>query len=239
MLHQDEEDNNNDPSYQSAVDMRNKLLEFDKGGATHSSIKDQGSDWYELENNTWESQEQRGLAKKMREFEEKRKFEQEMSTFVTIGGGTGDDFVSMKAGEVKSQEQISKEANDYVNQLAMDSIQTNMTIEDDEIIKENFKDIKITSCQLLDQKSKELMDKLRRDALEVEQHIIAASMNKEVNANKEGIVESLSERLQTENPFDDFKKFLDEVLKEEEAEKAKKEQEETQENTEIKFLNLV
>jgi len=120
-------------------------LEFDKGGVTHSSIKDQGADWYELENNTWESKENRVIAKKMREIEEQNKEMEESALYVSIGGGKGDDFVSLKAGVVKSNEEIATEANDYINQLAMNNLERNQQFEDEEQIFEDFKDIRITS----------------------------------------------------------------------------------------------
>lgn len=47
------EESKNDSNYQEALAKRDRLLEFDKGGVTHSSIKDQSADWYELENNAW------------------------------------------------------------------------------------------------------------------------------------------------------------------------------------------
>ena len=163
----------------------------------------------------------------MREFEDKRKFEEEMATYVSIGGGTGDDFVKLKAGTVKSNDEISKEANEYMNQLAMDNIQNNMETLNEEKILENFKDIRITSCQLLDAKSKELIKKLKEDALQAEKEMIENLRKKEVTAQKEGVLETLSDRLQSENPFDDFKKHLDMALKEQqdELEKEKMEKE--------------
>ena len=142
---QPDENKDQDPHYKEALERRDKLLGFDKGQVTHSAIKDQGSDWYELENNTWESKEQRELAKKMRQYEEEKKFEEEMATYVSIGGGNDDGLVSLKAGKAKTYEEIAEEAGEYINQLAMDNIQSNMEVEDEEEIKKNFKDIKITS----------------------------------------------------------------------------------------------
>jgi hypothetical protein len=166
MLEDTESKEEADASYKDALERRNKLLNADKQAVMHSAIKDQASDWFELENNVWESKENREFAKKCREFEEQQKFENEMATFVSIGGG--DDLVTMKQGEVKSHDQISKEANQFINQLAMDKINQNVDKEDEEIIKENFKDIKIKSCQYLDERSRELMQKLWEDVVRVE-----------------------------------------------------------------------
>lgn len=227
-----DEDNNADPSYKRALEKRNRLLGFDKSAVTHSAIKDQGADWYELENNTWESKENRDLAKKMRMMEEQNKEMEENATYISIGGGKGEDFVSIKGGQVKSTEQIAKEANDYINQIAMDRIQNNQQYGEDEKELEDFKDIKITSCSVTDQKAKDLIEQCRRDALRAEEEMIENARRKKEKeqAPQEGILESLSERLQSENPFDDFKKHLDQALKEqqekerEEKEKAKEEE---------------
>ena len=73
------------------------------------------------------------------------------------------------------------------------------------------------------------MQKLREDALEAEREMIENSMKKTVTAEKPGALDSLSERLQSENPFDEFKKFLDEALKKQEEEA---EQEEINKNSE-------
>mmetsp|Transcript_15989 Transcript_15989/g.15709 ORF Transcript_15989/g.15709 Transcript_15989/m.15709 type:complete len:96 (+) Transcript_15989:789-1076(+) len=73
----------------------------------------------------------------------------------------------------------------------------------------------------MDQRAKELIDKCREDALRAEEEMIENSKKIKAKAENQGILESLSERLQSENPFDDFKKHLDQALKEQEADKEK------------------
>jgi len=161
------EDEKVDPALKNAISMRDKLIEYDSNELMHQSIRDQGSDWYELENNTWHTKEQRTFAKRIREMEEKRNLEQLDATYVTIGGDQK-DMVTMKGGTVKSDEEISKEANEYINQLAQERLDINMQeLEEAEEFDGDLKDIKITQCTRLDAKSQDLFDQLKRDVTDI------------------------------------------------------------------------
>ena len=161
------EDEKVDPALKNAISMRDKLIEYDSNELMHQSIRDQGSDWYELENNTWYTKEQRTFAKRIREMEEKRNLEQLDATYVTIGGDQK-DMVTMKGGTVKSDEEISKEANEYINQLAQERLDINMQeLEEAEEFDGDLKDIKITQCTRLDAKSQDLFDQLKRDVTDI------------------------------------------------------------------------
>lgn len=225
------ESKKDDETYTKALAQRNKLLEYDSHSVMHSAIKDQTADWYELENNTWVSKEQREFAKKIREAEEERKFEEEMSTYVSIG--TGPEVVSMKAGEVKSYDQIAQDASEYINQLVLDNINQNQEEDDIKYIKDNLKDIRIKSCQYLDEKSRELMRKLREDAEISEREMIAMARKKEVYKpdTTDDIKTKLSDRLQSENPFTEFQKELEKAIKEQEEQALKDEKKKKKKKT--------
>jgi len=188
------EDEKVDPALKNAISMRDKLIEYDSNELMHQSIRDQGSDWYELENNTWHTKEQRTFAKRIREMEEKRNLEQLDATYVTIGGDQK-DMVTMKGGTVKSDEEISKEANEYINQLAQERLDINMQeLEEAEEFDGDLKDIKITQCTRLDAKSQDLFDQLKRDVTDIKKVKIKLTFrvlkikkmveNKQIKTNK-------------------------------------------------------
>jgi hypothetical protein len=206
-----------DPGYMQALEKRNRLLEFDKSEVMGAGIKDQSSDWYELENNVWQTKEQREFAKMIREAEEKKNKEEEEAVYVKIGGGK--DFVSMSKGEVKSREQISQEANKYINELAADHIKSNVAYDENEVIKESFKDIRIQSCQFLDDKSRELIQKLKKDAARAEQELIERARYQQEKEETDPDILSM-QRLQTENPFEEFQREFEKALKRKAEEKA-------------------
>jgi hypothetical protein len=228
----------NDATYKEAIERRNKLLEYDSHSVMHSAIKDQTADWYELENNTWVSKEQRSFAKKIREMEDERKFEEEMSTYVSIG--TGPEVVSIKAGQVKSYDQIAQDASEYINQLVLDNIHQNQDEDDIVHIKDNFKDIRIKSCQDLDDNSRELMRKLREDAELAEMEMIIQARKKNVHKpdTTDDIRAKLSDRLQTENPFTEFQKELEIAIKEQEEQAKKEERKRKKKEDSLKQDNL-
>lgn len=206
-----------DPGYMQALEKRNRLLEFDKSEVMGAGIKDQSSDWYELENNVWQTKEQREFAKMIREAEEKKNKEEEEAVYVKIGGGK--DFVSMSKGEVKSREQMSQEANKYINELAADHIKSNVGYDENEVIKESFKDIRIQSCQFLDDKSRELIQKLKKDAARAEQELIERAKYQQEKEETDPDILSM-QRLQTENPFEEFQREFEKALKRKAEEKA-------------------
>lgn len=48
--------------YESALQHRDKLIEFDVNAARRLGVLDERSDWYELSNNTWLNKDQRQYA---------------------------------------------------------------------------------------------------------------------------------------------------------------------------------
>ena len=174
-----DEEKKKNPALEQALEKRNKLLEYDALGG-HSIIKDQQSDWYELENDTWQSREQREFAKKIREFEEKRIVEEEDAVYLNIGG-EGKDFVGVEKGKAtKTQEMINQEANEYINQLAADQIKDNIDQDIMEDIKGGFKNVTIKSCDYLDEKSKELYNKLKEDTYKQQEELYLKNSKKDV-----------------------------------------------------------
>ena len=221
-----------DPNYKKALENRRKLLEFDCNEIVHSGIKDQTSDWYEIENDVWQSREQRDFAKKIREYEEKRIVEEAEALYVSIG--TGKKVVSLAKGVTKTQEQMIQEANQYYNELANERIYNNMVEEDEEGIKEGFKDIRIKSWEFLDEKSKELLRKLKEDAKMAELELIQKSMKKDEEIKEKTAIQNfLGDRLQSENPFDEFQRELEKALKRREIEEQNKEKSENSKVEEI------
>lgn len=224
-IDEDEKEKKINPALQAALEKRDKLLEYDKIGG-HSIIKDQQSDWYELEHDTWQSKEQREFARKIREYEEKRIIDEEDAVFLNIGG-EGKDFVGVSKGKAtKTQDQINQEANQYIQELAADRVKQG--IKEDELIdiKDGFKNITIKSCEYLDEKSQELLKKLKEDTVKRDRENERRRKKKEVYADfeKEKVdptpmaMDFLSERLQSENPFEHFQKELEKALKKKEAE---------------------
>ena len=68
-----------------AIEHRNRLIDYDENSTKRMGIKDQKSDWFEIENDTWQSRENWEKAKLIREREEKRKMKDEEDLNVTIG----------------------------------------------------------------------------------------------------------------------------------------------------------
>jgi hypothetical protein len=58
--------------YQTALQHRDKLIEYDVNAAKRLGVIDERQDWYELSNNTWLNKDQRSYAKQMEEIEKKR-----------------------------------------------------------------------------------------------------------------------------------------------------------------------
>lgn len=205
-------DKTEDPTYRKALENIKKMIEIDSSEILHAGIKDQTSDWYEIENDVWQSKEHRDFAKKVREYEEKRIIEEEEALYVTIG--TGKKVVSMDKGQVKTREQMIAEANQFYNELANERTCNNMQQDESEDVKEQFKDIRIRSCEYLDAKSKELLQKLKEDARFMEEELIRkAQLREDKQKPKTEIQSLLGDRLQSENPFDEFQKELEKVLK--------------------------
>lgn len=160
----------------------------------------------------------------MKEIEESEKDD---SVFVTIGGG-GKDIISYKSNKKRTKQEIADETNKFINDLAFKDLQRN-TNEDyeSEYIKDQLKDMKIRSCQLLDEKSKELIKRFKAETEQAEREMIERARRREVHADikKNDQQDSLIERLQSENPFDEFQRELEKALKRQAEEKAKAESE--------------
>lgn len=68
----DEED---EPYYQTALEHRDKLIDFDVNAARRLGVLDEKSDWYAAANNTWLNKDQREYAAQMLEVQKQKEKE--------------------------------------------------------------------------------------------------------------------------------------------------------------------
>ena len=83
--------------YETALQHRDKLLEFDKNAAKRLGVIDAKQDWFEESNNTWLNKDQRNYANQMLEIEKKRAEQIDEKMNVTINLETGE--TSLKINE--------------------------------------------------------------------------------------------------------------------------------------------
>jgi uncharacterized HAD superfamily protein len=68
--------------YETALDHRDKLIDFDVNAAKRLGVLDERSDWYDLSSNTWLNKEQRRFANQQLELQQKK--QEELDSQMTV-----------------------------------------------------------------------------------------------------------------------------------------------------------
>ena len=213
----------NTESFKTAIEHRDRLIDYDINSQARLGIKDQRVDWYEIENDTWQRDENRQFAKEARIMEQHNKEEMEDSMFISIGlDQKGKADLSMKRGVVKSGDQINRAALEFLTEIQDEDT---FAMAEDRIRKAKIlerKTVRIEACHNLDEKSLALFETMKRESEQNPGYGWGSMPEEEkiepAQAKKEGVYnpieDGLSKRLQSENPFDEFKTAFEKIAKE-------------------------
>ena len=100
--------------YQTALEHRDRLLDYDVNAAKRLGVVDERSDWYDLSSNTWLNKDQRKYANQMMELEKKKEKEIEDTNVLKIDFDTGGATVKQDENEWAAFNVQSEQANEYL-----------------------------------------------------------------------------------------------------------------------------
>lgn len=211
--------------YEEALHHRDKLIEFDVNSAKRLGVLDERSDWYDLSNNTWLNKEQRQYAEQMLDLEKKRAEEIDSKMSVDINLETGEVKVRKTEDEAFEFGQQSRDVNMYLSdQFAPDRrgrqfkpFEAGSEAEPMDPLTQikaltsfNFVASKLTNEK--DQNLYKQVSKPQKPAkpepAPCQKGKSVATPNKKIDAMHSGF----STRLQSENPFDEFREAVEKAI---------------------------
>ena len=121
-------DEENEAHYQTALEHRDKLIDFDVNAARRLGVLDEKSDWYAAANNTWLNKDQREYAAQMLEVQKQKEKEIDRQHVLTIDFGKGEAKIEQQentwAQFGTQNEQVNKYMAEYGVGDALNAIQS-------------------------------------------------------------------------------------------------------------------
>lgn len=112
----DEED---EPYYKTALEHRDKLIDFDINASHRLAVLDEKSDWYDLANNTWLNKEQREYAEKMLEVQKQKEKEIDSQQVLAIDFGKGEAKVEQQHNQWAEFHNQNEQVNQYMKEYGV------------------------------------------------------------------------------------------------------------------------
>ena len=109
------EDEDDLKKYETALEHRDKLIDFDINAAKRLGVLDERSDWYDLSGNTWLNKEQRKFASEQLVKQEKKQEELDSQMTVDVNLNEGTAFMRMNETDPDAAffKQV-EQANEYM-----------------------------------------------------------------------------------------------------------------------------
>lgn len=193
--------------YEKALEHRNKLIDYDINAAKRLGVVDERTDWYELSSNTWLNKDQRQYATHQLEIQKRKEDEIDSKVNIEIDFGKGtitkrkvsDDPDSLFSNMNNKANEFMQENVSYLSRAdgQFKPFEAAEKAKKQKSKKEMFEALNsftFKACDLNDEKSKKLYD-----GLQLSKKKVKAEASAQFQAS------SFSQRLQTENPFEEFR----------------------------------
>lgn len=104
--------------YETALEHRDRLIDFDVNAQKRLGVLDERSDWYELANNTWLNKDQRTFANQQLEIQKKKEDEIADQNVLTLDFGKGEAQIAKDSTDLGEFSVMNEAANEYMADCA-------------------------------------------------------------------------------------------------------------------------